>query len=99
MKPIHILFIIAFGIAGALSFFELSKQPPIQHVTEVFGTYTDTSKLPKNYKLFHVNKDILPHLRWRMFEGFLAGLIYGFLMMRYLLWAIYKRGINKGVDK
>lgn len=97
MKPIHIIFIIAFGVAGALSMFELNKQAPIQHFTEVFSTYTDTSKLPKNYQLFHINQDIIPRLRWRMLWGFLAGLVYGFFMMRYLLWAIYKRGAKSNL--
>lgn len=94
MKPIHLIFIVAFGIAGSLSMFELNKQAPIQHITEVFTPYTDASKLPKNYTLFHVNNDHIPMLRERMLWGFMAGLIYGFFMLRYLLWAIYKRGIE-----
>lgn len=95
MKPIHIVFIIAFGIAGAVSMFELSKTPPIQHLTEVFQTYTNTSALPKSYKLHHVNEDIIPRLRWRMFWGLLGGLVYGFLMMNYLRWAIKKGAARK----
>jgi hypothetical protein len=98
MKSIHLIFILAFGIAGALSMFELSKQAPIQHITEVFAPYTDASKLPKNYTLFHINNDLVPMLRKRMLWGFMAGLIYGFFMLRYLLWAIYKRGANSTIE-
>lgn len=91
-KPyVKIIFIIAFGIAGALAMFELSKQAPIRHFTQAFQTFTDASSLPKNYQLRHVNEDLIPHLRLRMLWGLLAGLAYGYLMMHYLLWAI-KRG-------
>lgn len=91
-KPyMKIIFIIAFGITGTLAMFELSKQAPIHHFTQTFQTFTDASLLPKNYQLRHVNEDLIPHLRRRMLWGLLAGLAYGYLMMRYLLWAI-KRG-------
>ncbi len=90
MKLIHWLFVVAFGFAGALSMFTLEKKPPIGKVIEVFRQYTDATKLPKNYKLHHINNDLIPLLRRRMLLGFLVGLGYGFLMMRYLRWAIRK---------
>ncbi|HAS47316.1 MAG TPA: hypothetical protein DCS93_42965 [Microscillaceae bacterium] len=95
MKLIHWIFVVAFGLAGAMSMFELKKQPPIQNVTQVFSQYTDASKLPKNYQLHHVNNDLIPLLKRSMLLGFLAGLVYGFFMMRYLRWAIRKGKLTK----
>ncbi|OJJ21642.1 hypothetical protein BKI52_14125 [marine bacterium AO1-C] len=95
MKLIHWLFVVAFGLAGAMSMFQMKKQAPIHNITQVFSKYTDVSKLPKNYQLHHVNDDILPHLRRSMLLGFLGGLVYGFFMMRYLRWAIRKGKVTK----
>lgn len=97
MKPLHIIFMIAFGLAGAFSMFELKKQPPIRNVTQLFQKFTDASHLPKNFKLYNVNDDLIPMLRRSLLLGFVAGLLYGFLMLRYLLWAIRRGKTSKEV--